>query len=155
LELKKELKFSELVSWVVFLVTLIILMIILTAAVFPNLLLSSFGGVEDHLGINPFETGIWAFPLLITNFIVLGLAILYLKQRLPNFFTSLIKFIFNFEVSSKIAFLVIVILIGMYIVFSVGELTDGKFQPDYNERVKSWLENFSFTKNCHWKKRGC
>jgi len=116
------------------------------AAVFPNLLLSSFGGVEDHLGINPFETGIWAFPLLITNFIVLGLVIFYLKQRLPNFFTSLIKFIFNFEVSSQITFLVIVILIGMYLVFSVGELIDGKFQPDYTERVKSWLENFSFTK---------
>jgi len=145
LELKKELKFSELVSWVVFLATLIVGLFSIIAAVFPNLLLSSFGGVEDHLGINPFETGIWAFPLLITNFIVLGLAILYLKQRLPNFFTSLIKFIFNFEVSSKIAFLVIVILIGMYIVFSVGELTDGKFQPDYHERVKSWLENFSFT----------
>jgi len=146
LELKKELKFSELVSWVVFLATLIILMINIIAAVFPNLLLSSFGGVEDHLDINPFETGIWAFPLLITNFIVFGLAILYLKQRLPNFFTSLIKFIFNFEVSSKIAFLVIVILIGMYIVFSVGELFDGKFQPDYYERGKKWFENFSFTK---------
>jgi len=28
----------------------------------------------------------------------------------------------------------------------VGELFDGKFQPDYYERVKNWIENFSFTK---------
>jgi len=145
LELKTELKFSELVSWGVFLITLIVVIFSIIAAVFPNLLLSSFGGVEDHLDINPFETGIWAFPLLITNFIVFSLAILYLKHKLPNFFTRLIKFILNFEVSSKIAFFVIVILIGMYIVFSVGELFDGRFQPDYSARVKGWLENFSFT----------
>jgi len=146
LELKKSnIKFTNLVSWGVFLPTLAMLIISLISAIFPNLLLSSFGGVEDHLNINPFETGIWAFPLLLTNFIVFGLAVLYQKQRLPNFFTSLIKFIFNFEISSKITFLVIVILIGMYIIFSVGELFDGKFQPDYNERVKGWIENFSFT----------
>jgi len=147
LEVKSDLqRKTSIVSWGVFLITLIVVIFSIIAAVFPNLLLISFGGVEDHLGIDPFETGIWAFPLLITNFIVFALVILYLKQRLPNFFTSLINFIFNFEVSSQIAFFVIVILIGMYIVFSVGELIDGKFQPDYTERVKSWLENFSFTK---------
>ena len=36
-------------------------------------------------------------------------------------------------------------IFGFYIVFSVGELFDGKFEADYNERVKSWLENFSYT----------
>jgi len=108
------------------------------------ILLSSFSSV-DHTNINPFETGIWAFPLLITNLIIFGLGILYLKKSLPNVFINLIKFISNFEVSSKITFLVIMILIGFYIVFSVGELFDGNFQADYTARVKGWLENFSFT----------
>ena len=125
--------------------TLVVLMIHIISAVFPNLLLASLGDFDDHMNVNTFETGIWAYPLLITNFIIFGLTIFYLKKRLPHFLSNLIKFIFNFEVSSKIAFLVIVILIGMYIVFSVGELFDGKFQADYNERVKGWLENFSFT----------
>jgi hypothetical protein len=56
-----------------------------------------------------------------------------------------LQFIFNFEVSAKIAFFVITILIGLYIIFSVGELFDGQFQEDYNERVNDWLENFSLT----------
>ena len=140
-----ELKFSYLLSWGIFLTTLVVLMIHIISAVFPNLLLASLEDFDDHMNVNTFETGIWAYPLLITNFIIFGLTIFYLKKRLPCFLSNLIKFIFNFEVSSKIAFLVIVILIGMYIVFSVGELFDGKFQADYYERMKGMLENFSFT----------
>jgi len=142
---KVESKFSNLVTWTVFLITLVFVIITLTSAAFPNLLLSSFGGVEDHFNVDPTEKGMWAYPLLITNFVIFGLAILHFKKILPSKLTSSIKFIFNFEVSAKIAFLVIVILIGPYIVFSVGELFDGIFQVDYYERVKNWIENFSFT----------
>jgi len=147
LEFKKiNSQFSNLVTLGVFLITLVLVIITLTSAIFPNLLLTSFGGNENYANIVPFEMGIWAFPLLITNLIIFGLAILYWKKRLPSQLTSLFKFIFNFEVSAKIAFFVIIILIGLYIIFSVGELFDGKFQADYYERVKAWHENFSFTK---------
>jgi len=129
-----------------FLTTLFILLLNLISAVFPNLFLKSFGGFEDNVGINPFEIGIWAYPLLVTNFIIFGLAILYLKKRLPDQITSSIKFIFNFEVSPKVTFFVITILIGIYIVFSVGELFDGLFQADYYTNVSKWVENFSFIK---------
>ena len=146
-ELKKaESQFSNLVTLGVFLITLVFVIITLTSAIFPNLLLTSFGGNENYANIDPFEMGIWASPLLITNLIIFGLTILYWKKRLPSQLTSLFKFIFNFEVSAKIAFFVITILIGLYIIFSVGELFDGKFQPDYDVRVKDWIENFSFTK---------
>jgi len=147
LEFKKiNSQFSNLVTLGVFLITLVFVIITLTSSIFPNLLLTSFGGNENYANIDPFEMGIWIYPLLITNLIIFGLAILYWKKRLPSKLTSLFKFIFNFEVSSKIAFFVIVILIGLYIMFSVGELFDGKFQADYYERVKVWHENFSFTK---------
>ena len=126
-------------------ITLGFVIITLTSAIFPNFLLTSFGGNENPANIESFEIGIWTFPLLITNLIIFGLTILYLKNRLPSQLTSLINFIFNFEVSAKIAFFVLVILIGLYIIFSVGELFDGQFQADYNERVKNWLENFSLT----------
>jgi hypothetical protein len=146
LEFKKiESQFSNLVTWGVFLITIVFVIITLTSAIFPNLLLTSFGGVENHANINPFETGMWTYPLLVTNFMIFGLAILYWKKRLPSQLTSSIQFIFNFEVSAKIAFFVITILIGLYIIFSVGELFDGQFQDDYNERVNDWLENFSLT----------
>ncbi len=147
MEFKKiNSQFSNLVTWTVFLITLVLVIITLTSAIFPNLLLTSFGGNENYANIDPFEMGIWTFSLLVTNLIIFGLAILYWKKRLPSKLTSLFKFIFNFEVSAKISFFVIVILIGLYIIFSVGELFDGKFQADYNERVKNWIENFSFTK---------
>jgi len=42
-------------------------------------------------------------------------------------------------------FFILIILIGLYIIFSVGELFDGTFQADYNRRVNNWIENFSLT----------
>jgi len=151
LEFKKiNSQLSTIVTWTVFLITIVFVIITLTSAIFPNLLLTSFGGNENYANIDPFEMGIWAFPLLITNFIIFSLVILYFKKKLPSQLTSSFKFIFNFEVSSKIAFFVIVILIGVYIVFSVGELTDGIFQADYDERVKNWIKNY---KICYQKRK--
>jgi len=146
LEFKKvESHFSNLVTWGVFLITLVFVIITLTSASFPNLLLTSFGGNENYTNIEPFEQGILIYPLLITNFIIFSLTILHFKKRLPSKLTSSINFIFNFEVSAKITFFVITILIGLYIIFSVGELSDGAFQSDYYERVQDWIENFSLT----------
>jgi len=82
LEFKKvESKFSNLVTWTVFLITLVFVIITLTSAAFPNLLLSSFGGVEDHFNVDPIEKGMWAYPLLITNFVIFGLAFLYFPKK--------------------------------------------------------------------------
>lgn len=146
MKFKKETSLRKIsfVTWIVFLTTLVFTLINLTSAIFPAFLLISLGGTENT-EVNPFEIGIWGFPLLITNFIIFGLAILYVKKRLPGQITSSIKFIFNFEVSPKITFFVITILIGTYIVFSIGELFDGLFQADYHKTVSKWLENFSFT----------
>jgi len=109
------------------------------------MLLTSFGGNENHANINPFEIGMWAYPLLITNIMIFSLTFLYFKKRIPSILSSSIKFIFNFEVSAKITFFVLIILIGLYIIFSVGELFDGQFQADYYERAKNQIETFSFT----------
>ena len=145
MNIKYKLFSSSLVTWVVFLVTLIAVLISLTAAFFPALLLRSLGGFEDNVGINPFEMGAWAYPLLVTNLSLLGLGFLYVKNKLPQLITNSIKFLFNFEVSSKTAFFVIIILIGIYITLSVGELFDGKYQDDFYAHWKDWLEIFSVT----------
>ena len=93
---KKKRENSELLSWTVFLVTLLVVLIAITTLLFPALVIRSLGGVEDYSGINPFETGIWTFPLLITNFLLLVIGILYFKNKLPKQITKSIKFIFNF-----------------------------------------------------------
>ena len=141
---KKKRENSELLSWTVFLVTLLVVLIAITTLLFPALVIRSLGGVEDYSGINPFETGIWTFPLLITNLVLLGIVILYFKNKLPKQITRSIKFIFDFEVSTKIAFLVILILIGFYVVFTTTEVLTEDQWPDYN-RVKFYLETWSIT----------
>ena len=77
------MKQMGIVSLILFLSTFIVVLISLTTAVFPALILRTLGGLEDHAKIDPFETGAWAYPILITNFIVFSLVILYFKNYLP------------------------------------------------------------------------
>jgi len=72
---------TSLVTWIVFFSTLITVLISLISAVFPALLLRTFGGFEDNAGINPFELGIWAYPLLVTNLVLLGLIFFVCKTQ--------------------------------------------------------------------------
>jgi len=134
------------VSLIVFLATISIVLLSLTSVLFPALILRTLGGFDDNVGIDPFEPGSLAYPLLITNFVFLGLGLLYFKNKLPRTITKPIRFIFNYEISSKLAFFIITIIIGTYIVFSVGELFNGQFLPDYHIRTKYFLENFDVTK---------
>jgi len=135
---------TSLVSLIIFLITLGVVIFSLMSVVFPALVMRTLSVMDDNLGINPFEPGIWAYPLLITNFIIIGLMLLYYKKKLPTIITKSIKFIFNYEISSKLAFFVIVIIIGIYITASVGELFNGEFLPDYYVRGESNLENYDF-----------
>jgi len=142
---KSKLKKNP-VSLIVFLATISIVLLSLTSVVFPALILRTLGGFEDSVGIDPFEPGSLAHPFLITNFIIFGLMLLHYKKKLPTIITKSIKFIFNFEISSKLAFFVITIIIGIYIVVNLDELFNGQFYPDYHIRVEFFLRNYDVTK---------
>jgi len=135
---------KSLVSSIIFLATIVLVSFTLISVIFPALILRTFGGFEDNVGINPFELGVWAYPFLITNLVILVFGILYFKKMLPNQITKTIRFICNFEVSSQIAFVIITILIGVYVIFSVGDLFDGFYEDDYSLRVKERIDNFDF-----------
>lgn len=138
-------KVTEIISWIVFLVTFGIVIITLTSVVFPALLTGSISGIKFPVQINIFETGIWTYQLLFGNFIVFGLAILYFKNKLPQQITNPIKFIFNFEVSRKVAFIVIIILLVIYIPFNALELLEPDPWIDYDRYVKGTLDNWTYT----------
>lgn len=140
-----SIKRTSIISLIIFLSTFIISFISLITAVFPALILRTLGGLEDRVGIDPFEPGIWAYPILIANFIVFALLISYFKNWLPIIIRKPIRFVFNFEVSPQVAFITIMILIGIYIMFSVNELSNNKFEADYYGIFKPWLETFVFT----------
>lgn len=127
---------------VVFLVTLEIVLISLTAVVFPALITRTVSPVAISI-VDPLEPGILTIPILLTNFVMLGVGIAYYKAKLPNQIIKSIKFIFNFEVSKKVAFIVLVIILGVYISFTINELSSEEALGDYS-RVKRSVEAWSF-----------
>jgi len=144
-ELKHKLFEFRFLSWAVFLATFVVVLINLITVVFPALLMGSLTGTKFPVTINLFETGVWTFPLLVSNFIIFGIMILYFKNKLPSQIKKLIKFIFNFEVSKEVAFLVITILLGTYIALSVSEIFMVDPWPDFNRYIKPALDVWKIT----------
>jgi len=138
-----ELKKPRLVSWIVFLATLTVVLITLTTVVFPAFVMGSIGGIKYPVKINIFETGIWTYQLLAANFILLATGLLYSKNKLPQQITKSIRFIFNFEVSAKIAFMVITILLAIYVAFNISELWVEDPWEDFGRIVKPTLEKWT------------
>ena len=58
--------------------------------------------------------------LYLQQIFLLGVGILYQKNKIPEKIQNFIKFIFEFDVSQKIALLVIATLLILYVGFSVG-----------------------------------
>jgi len=141
-------KKQDYVSWAVFLFTLSVVLISLVSVVFPALISSNNSVLQELHGLGiiigeavPFEMGGWSGPLIITNIIVFGLAALYFKNRLPNILSKVIKFLFTFEISKRVAAISLASLLVLYIVASAGELQVEEQWEDYpgiKERVDNW-----------------
>ena len=144
-EKELELNKNSIISWIVFLATLVVVLITLITIVFPAFLMGSTGGIKYPVQIDIFETGIWTYQFLLANFIVFGLLILHYKNKLPKKITKLFKFIFNFEISPKVALLVIVGLLAIYIPFSVAEAFEPDPWIDYKRYVERTLDRWTFT----------
>jgi len=134
---------ATLVSKTVFGFTLIVVIFSLVGLIFPALITAILFPVA--LFVNPFEFGIWMIPFVTANLILFGFAILHYKKILPDLILRFIKFILNFEVSPRIAAIVIVTLFGIYIGFTVNELTvfEGKVWGDFH-RIQLAVEEFPF-----------
>lgn len=148
--MKKSQKKQDLVSWTVFLSTVTVTLITLISVIFPSLIL----GVNNDLPkypekINIYELGTLAYPLLAANFVIASLAILYSENKLPSAFTRRINFISGFEISPKVAFIVVVILLGAYIILTIGEIFQGESWEDYARTVKPKLEKWNIHEFTH------
>ena len=132
------------ISYAVFIVTLTVVVINLVSVFFPALTETLSSGSPG--GVDPFELGAWAIPILAINLVFLGFGILYYAERLPSSIRNSIKFIRNFEVSRKVAIIVIVVLLGLYIGFTIEELSvyEGDIWEDY-ERIEKIIEYYPYT----------
>lgn len=136
------------ISWIVFLFTITILSISLVSVIFPALISSSVGNsnyLQELFGLNqktdPFELGVMATSFFVSSIIIFGLAFLYFKKKLPNNLSNVFERIFRFEISKKVSIITIIIILGIYIGFTAGELQSEEIWLDYKnvkERLNTW-----------------
>ena len=112
---------SLILTNIVFLSTLAIVLLSLVSVVFPALIITLVRTYDT--GLEPFETSPLTLPLMISNSLLLGIGILYYKKRLPGIIYKPIRYILNFEIKGKIALIIGVILLSIYIGFSISELS--------------------------------
>ena len=126
------------ISYIVFFGTIGIVLLNLLSVVFPALLVSTFGSHAEFL--SPFEIGYQGVPLIIINIALFGLGILYYKKRNSSFHNGINK-IRSFEISKKVALIVGIIILAVYIGVTVPELAmdEAEQYPDF-EILKDGLE---------------
>jgi len=142
-EQKISNKKNRVLSWIIFLPTLIIVLSTLIFGMFPALIITFSDKVRFPVEINAFEPGVWMFPILISNTIIFAIIILYRKNKLPQLLTSLFRSILNFEISNRTALIIVGVLIGSYAILSVGELYTKEPWPDFTG-VEARLQKYSF-----------
>ena len=129
---------SSAISYIVFFGTIGIVLLNLLSVVFPALLVSTFGSHTEFL--SPFEIGYQGVPLIIINVALFGLGILYYKKRSSSFHSGINK-IRSFEISKKVALIVGIIILAVYIGVTVPELgmDEAEQYPDF-EILRDGLE---------------
>ena len=110
------------ISWIVFFFTISMVILSLIPVVFPSLIVAGFTQVNDleRFGISgkqiePYEVGPLAGALFVTSGIVFVLAILHFKNKLPQSISKAFQFIFDFEVSKKVAIISMVVILAIYV----------------------------------------
>jgi len=109
------------ISYSIFFSTLFVVCISLVSVVFPALIVTIASPYQTNL--DPFEAGPLAIPLVIANFVLIGTGLAYYKRKLPASVSKPIDSILHFEVSKRITIIVAIILLAIYIGFSIPELT--------------------------------
>ena len=136
-------------SWLVFLPILAIVLFAWILGMFPALIATFSDQVRFPVEINVWEPSIWMFPTTLCSFIIFTIMILYQKNKLPHLFTRTLKFISKFEISNRISFLIIGIMLISYVLLTVSELNvkepweDGAFLETFYDDFS--LDNLSLS----------
>jgi hypothetical protein len=138
---REKLSSQRSITWIVFCFNLAAVLLTLISVAYPALIIRTLGGFLNYVYVNPYQTGILALPLVVTNSAIFAVLVLYFKKKLPPPIKRLIDFLFNFEITPKIAFGVIVVLLGLFAVFSFGQLFAQEQWSDYyliRQQYQGW-----------------
>lgn len=121
------------VSHAVFIIAIITLVLYLIPVIFPALLIRLTSSYESF--IDPYDFGIQTFPFLATELILLMLVVLHRRKALPNLVTRSIDFVYHFEISRKVALVVLISLIAIFAAITIGDMIHPKelIWPDYTQ----------------------
>jgi len=130
---------SSILSYAVFAFLVSIILLSSVSVIFPALIQSITSEFSEFTFytplVDPFELGGLAIPFVILNGIVLTMGIIYYKKHYS------LNRLFNFDVSNKIAIIVITIILSIYIAATIGEFTIEEPWYDFTnvqETVKYW-----------------
>ena len=133
-------KSSSALSWAIFLASLQIVLLSITAVIFPALVGRSISPLAVTQ-VDVWELGVIAIPFIITNLIMLGIGIAYFTNKFPSKISNAINFIFKYEVSKTVAILSLAVMLGLYISFSLGELAEAEPWGDFTN-VKRKVDRY-------------
>lgn len=115
-------------SFILFLISFVPLL-------FPRLFIESFLGFQRDVDV--FETGVWTIPLVIANASFLLLVGLHKFNKLPSY--KITSFFYNFDVPKNFSYIILGVLILIFILFSMDELSIEEHELGDYAPVKSFV----------------
>ncbi|MDE1763717.1 MAG: hypothetical protein KGH88_05685 [Thaumarchaeota archaeon] len=146
----------HLLSWAVFIPTLVTVFISLIAVVFPALIARTTSPFQADVFspdvINPFQPGVLVAPLIIVNVIILLIGIAYFKRSKCQ---TKIRKVATFEATKKQALIGVVIILAVFAAVTAGTLAREETWADYanvKHRVETWnISQFGKTFEPHFR----
>ena len=115
-----EFENSQIISYVVFFCTLVVVSLTLIPVIFPALFSSFFGMFTENL--DPFELGYQAVFFIVSNILILGFGAAYYKKKIPSL-VSVVEKIRTFEISKRVSMISLAVILVVYIGLTVPELS--------------------------------
>jgi len=139
-----EFENSQIVSYVIFFCTLVVVLLTLTPIIFPALFSSFFGMFTENL--NPFELGYQSAFFIVSNILILGFGAAYYKKKIPSLVYDIVEKIRTFEIPKRVAMMSLAVILVVYIGLSAPELflDEGEQWSDYNAVLIPALEIWPF-----------
>ena len=130
---------STILSYVVFAISVSIILLCSVSVIFPALIQSTTSEFSEFPFytplVDPFELGGLAIPFVILNGIIFIMGIIYYKKHYS------LNRLFDFDVSNKISIIIITIILSIYIAATVGEFAIEESWYDLRnlqETVDNW-----------------
>jgi len=139
-----EFENSQIVSYIVFFCTLVVVLLTLTPIIFPALFSSFFGMFTENL--DPFELGYQSVFFIVSNILILGFGVAYYKKKIPSLVYDIVEKIRTFEIPKRVAMISLAVILAVYIGLSAPELflDEGDQWSDYNAVLIPALEIWPF-----------